>query len=78
MEVTIIYTPDGPNEIQSAEARGEALHQVPSTMQSLQQDNYNQRCVVEDIIINKISTYLLVTELLLKKSRRKKKRQQFL
>ena len=29
--------PDGANKIQGAEARGEALHQVPSTMQGLQQ-----------------------------------------
>jgi hypothetical protein len=34
---TRIYKPDGTNEIQSAEACGEALHQVPSTMQRLQQ-----------------------------------------
>lgn len=33
------YKPDGTNEIQSAEARGEALHQVPCTVQRLQQDN---------------------------------------
>ena len=42
----ILYKPDGTNEIQSAEARGEALHQVPSTMQRLQQDNLISICIV--------------------------------
>jgi hypothetical protein len=34
---TRIYKPDGTDKVQSAEARGEALHQVPSAMQRLQQ-----------------------------------------
>lgn len=49
----IIYKPDGTNEIQSAEARGEALHQVPSTMQRLQQDNLISIRIVEIRILMK-------------------------
>jgi hypothetical protein len=47
---TRMYKPDGTNEIQSAEARGEALHQVPSTVQRLKRGQFSQHCIVEVLI----------------------------
>jgi hypothetical protein len=59
-----MYKPDGTNEIQSAEARGKALHQVPSTMQRLQQnDLISIACIVVEVQIKKEKKKLLRTGL---------------
>ena len=70
-----LYKPDGANKIQSAEARGKALHQVPSTMQRLQrQDNFFKSALHSGRFL-KICLLAYNRVVALKK---KKKRQQFL